>query len=94
MFTVLVTADVFNPDTEETFNGYVNPKWSMFELRSQPTDVESVTFDTKKEAEEYVESTIGTADSYDGEYWYAADSKMNLESGENWTYTAIIREEH
>jgi hypothetical protein len=93
MFTVLITADVYNPDTEETFNGYVSPKWSMFELRSEPTDVESVTFDSKHEAEEFVESTIGTYDSYDGEIWYAADSKMNLETGEDWTYTAIIREE-
>jgi hypothetical protein len=93
MFTVLITADVLNPDTEETFNGYVSPKWSMYELRSEPTDVESVTFDTKAEAEAYVESTIGVADSYDGEYWYAADSKMNLESGESWTYQAVIREE-
>ncbi len=91
MFTVLFTADVLNPDTEETFNGYVNPEYSMTQLFTEPTDVVSVTFDTRAEAEAYVEETIGAADSYDGEDWYAADSHM--ESGEDWSYHAAIREE-
>ena len=93
MFTVTFTATVVNPDSEEEFHGYVNPKWSMHQLYTEPTDVESFAFDSRKEAEEFVESTIGVADNYDGEDWYAADSTMNLETGEDWSYHARISEE-
>lgn len=92
MFKVRFTATVNNPDTEETFNGWVDPKWSMTQLRSESTDVTTFEFDTRKEAEEFIEQTIGSADNYDGEDWYAADSHMDYQSGEDWSYAAHIEE--
>lgn len=92
MIKVTFTATVFNPDTEETFNGWVDPKWNQFELRSEKEDVRTFEFDELHEALQFVESEIGAADSFDGHYYYAADSRMNLESGEDWSYCAVIEQ--
>lgn len=92
MFKVKFSATVYNPDTEENFNGWVDPSYSMWTLFNVEDTPKVYEFDTKAEAEEFVESTIGSADNYDGEDWYAADSKMNLESGEDWSYAAHITE--
>lgn len=92
MFKVQFTASVFNQDTEEEFHGWVDPKWSMTQLRTASTDVETFEFDTRAEAEEFIERTIGAADNFDGEDWYAADAHMDLQSGESWSYHARIEE--
>lgn len=89
---VRFTATVFNPDTEETFNGWVDPQWSMWELRSTADDVRAFTFDDDVEAREFVRSEIGDFDSFDGVSWYAADSKMNNDTGEDWSYAAHFTE--
>lgn len=88
---VKFTASVNNPDTEEEFHGYVDPQYSMWTLFEDEPERRFV-FDTKAEAEEFVDSTIGSADHFDGEDWYAADAKMNLESGEDWSYHARFYE--
>lgn len=93
MIKVQFTATVFNPDTEETFNGWVDPQWNRFELRSEPTDVKVYEFETLAEAEDFIESEIGVADSYNGDLWSAADSVTNTITGEEWSYTAAITEE-
>lgn len=95
MIKVQFTATVFNPDTEETFNGWVDPQWNRFELRSEPTDVRTFEFDTRAEAEEFVESTIGVTGKggYNGDTWYAEDSVFESMTGENWSYAAHITEE-
>jgi hypothetical protein len=90
MVTVSFTATVYNPDTEEVFNGWVDINWNRFELRTEQTDVRVHQFDTLAEAEEFVESEIGPADSYENGHWYAADSVMNNESGEDWSYCAYF----
>lgn len=92
MIKVTFTATVYNPDTEETFNGWVDMKWNRFELRSEKEDVRTFEFDELHEALEFIESEIGAADSFDGHYYYAADSRMNLESGEDWSYCAVIEQ--
>lgn len=92
MFKVKFTATVFNPDTEETFNGWVDPNWAIMELRSEPTDVATFSFDTFDEAIEFIDKTIGsTTDNGDGTF-YAEDARTNLESGEDWSYAAHITE--
>jgi hypothetical protein len=91
MLKVLFTASVYNLDTEESFHGWVDPQWSMFQLRSEDTDVRAFEVETEAEALELIESYIGAADSFDGETYYAADSRMNNETGENWSYAAHIR---
>lgn len=90
MIKVQFTATVFNPDTEETFNGWVDPQWNRFELRSEPTDVKVYEFETRAEAEEFVESTIGVAGAsgYDGVTWTAEDSVFEPMTGEDWSYAA------
>lgn len=92
MFSVQFTADVFNPDTEEEFHGWLDPQWSKTQLFELDTDVKTYEFDTREEAEEFIESEIGVADSFDGEDWYSADAHMDLESGGNWSYHARITE--
>ena len=87
---VVFTASVYNPDTEEEFHGYVSPKWSMFELRSEESDVEVFEVETEDEALKLIEEHIGAADNFDGEDYYAADSRFNDETGEDWSYHARI----
>lgn len=95
-FSVQFTADVV---TEESANvgdfarsGWIDPQFSKTVLFEAGGDVPSFKFDTREEAEEFIESHIGTADSFDGEDWYASDSHTDLESGENWSYHARIEE--
>lgn len=90
MFKVNFTATVVNPDTEENFNGWVDPSYSMWTLFSdQP---EAKEFDTLAEAEEYIDSEIGVVETPERGIYYAQDSKMNLESGEDWSYAAVVNE--
>lgn len=93
MIKVQFTATVFNPDTEETFNGWVDPQWSQFELRSEATDVATFEFETRLDAENFIESQIGVNDSYDMDTWVAADSVREPMTGEDWVYTAHITED-
>jgi len=92
MFTVKFTATVFNPDTEETFNGWVDIRWNRFELRSLPGDVTTHTFDTRAEALHFIDSEIGSVGDEQRGTFYAEDSRMNLESGEDWSYAAHLEE--
>lgn len=92
MFAVRFTATVNNPDTEETFNGWVDPEWSMFELRTDKEDVRATECATHELAVEFIEETIGSVQTDDRESYYAEDSRMNLESGEDWSYAAHIEE--
>ena len=90
MIKVQYTATVFNPDTEETFNGWVNPSWSMFTLWTLAEDVPTFEFETIAEAIEAIEGTIGAyRDNGDGTF-YAEDSRFHMESGEDWSYAAHI----
>jgi hypothetical protein len=94
MFTVQFTATVFNPDTEDNFNGWVDPAWNRYELRELADDVRTWTFDTLEEAEAFIEETIGSTrqDSEPKRYYYAEDSDFNRETGEDWSYCAVIEE--
>lgn len=85
MFRVRFTATVHNFDTEEEFNGWVDPAWNRYELHSERDDVRSYEFDTLEEAEKYIEDTIGSFEHDGGsENYYAEDVDQNLESGESW----------
>lgn len=91
MFKVNFTATVVNPDTEDNFNGWVDPSYSMFLLfEDAPTPKE---FDTLKESEEYIDSEIGSVEAPERGIYYAQDSKMNYESGESWSYAAVVHED-
>ncbi len=92
-FEVNFTASVQNPDTEEEFHGFISPEWSKTQLFSEATDVKTFEFETREDAEKFIEETIGEADNFDGEDWYAADSHFDLESGEDWSYHARITEQ-
>jgi hypothetical protein len=92
MIKVKFTADVYNPDTEETFNGYVDPTRDMFQLRSDLYDVPVFEFDFMADAMEFVEDAIGIiGNSADGSF-YAQDARLNAESGEYWNYAAHVSE--
>ena len=95
MFKVKFTATVVNPDTEETFNGWVDMVYSR---RTLFTHEDSVTrthdFDTLPEAVEFIESEIGATEHDPGsDTWYAADGDMEPVSGETWLYAAHVTED-
>lgn len=87
---VRYTATVLNPDTEETFNGWVDPR--RYELRSAATDVRTFEYDSMQEALGAIESEIGVADHFDGTSYYAADEKREAASGEIWMFAAHVTE--
>lgn len=89
---VRYTASVVNFDTSETFTGWVDPSWNRWELRSAAEDVKTYEYEDVTEALAAIESEIGAADNWDGESYYAADSAINLESGEHWLYAAHVTE--
>lgn len=93
---VQFTADVGTEESAEhgdaAFRGWVDPTWSKTELRELPTDVKTFTFTTQAEAEAFVDSEIGSADSFDGEHWYAADPHVDNDNGETWNYCAHFTE--
>lgn len=96
MFRVRFTATVKNFDTEEEFNGWVDPNWNRFELRTEREDVRFEDFDTREEAEKHIEGTIGAIDlSGDEETfgnYYGADAETNDETGEVWYRAGHIEE--
>lgn len=90
MVKVTFTASVHNFDTEDEFHGFIDPKWSMWELYTEANDVRTYEFDTESEATAFIESEIGSADNFDGIDWYAADPQMNYDTGESWSYHARL----
>lgn len=91
-FGLQFTATVFNPDTEETFTGWVDMDWNRFELRSDASDVRMLKFEDRATAVRFIESEVGAIrDNGDGTF-YAEDSRMNLETGEDWSYAGHITE--
>lgn len=95
-FEVAFTADVV---TEESASegmadrsGWVDIAWSRREVYENKEDVRVHLFDTREEAEAFIESEIGSADSYDGEHWYAADPSQDFRTGEDWNYCGHITE--
>lgn len=89
MYKVQFTATVVNPDTEETFNGWVDMEWNRWELRSESTDVRSHEFDTRDEAVEFIKSKLGDVRE-ERNTFYAEDTELHLESGETWGRAAHI----
>jgi hypothetical protein len=93
MFKVTYSATVFNPDTEDTFNGWVDMDWNRFELRTEEEDVRSKEFDTYEEAVQSIEDTIGSLQNDGGSSaYYGEDSVFNNESGEDWHYCGHVEE--
>ncbi len=95
-FEVAFTADVVdeesaaNGDARE--RGWIDPRWSMTQVYENREDVTVETFDTREEAEAYIEETIGNYDSFDGETWYAQDPHEDYKTGDTWSYAGHITE--
>lgn len=94
MVKVQFTARVVNPDTEEEFNGWVDPKWNQYVLRSESTDVTAWEFETLSEAVAFIEAHIGMTEHESGsDTWYSADEDFHMESGESWHRAAHITQD-
>ena len=95
MIKIQITATVFNPDTEETFSGWVDTS-RPFELRTEHTDVPVYEFETADEASEFIEDFIGARepaqDRGDYRIIYASETEQNIESGEHWHYAAMVED--
>ncbi len=96
MFKVRFNATVINRDTEEEFHGWVSPEWNQYSLYTEREDVKVTEFDTREEAEKFIEDTIGTYETDSGErvtgHYYAADADTNNETGEDWYRCGVIEE--
>lgn len=90
MVTVKFTADVFDPSSEDTFNGWVDPDYSMWTLFESADTPKEYTFDTEAEALEFIDATIGSVTPGDRGSYYSEDARVNYETGESWTYGAHI----
>ena len=90
MIKVQYTATVYNPDTEETLHGWVDPQYSMWTLFTLAEDVRTFEYETEAEAFEAIESEIGLFETGDRQTFYALDARKNNESGEDWLYAAHI----
>lgn len=72
--------------------GWVNPSWSRTTLYAEQDKVPYTGFDTREEAEAFIESTIGSYTTDDGENYYADDSDLDKETGDYWKYAAHVEE--
>ena len=70
--------------------GWVNPSWSRKRLYAKRENVAYTAFDTREEAEEHIESILGSYTSDDRENYYAEDADQDLETGDYWKYAAHI----
>lgn len=91
MFKIQFTATVTNPDTDEEFNGWVDMS-RPFELREANTDVPVHEFYKREEALKFIRYNIGTIGHEQRGTFYADDTQVNDETGENWNYAAHIEE--
>lgn len=95
-FEVSFTADVTTPESASAGmadrSGWVDIEFSRRQVFENKEDVRVHLFDTLEAAEEFIESEIGSADSYDGEHWYAADVKDDYQTGEQWSYCGHVKE--
>jgi hypothetical protein len=92
MFSVKFSATVYDSSSEESFNGWIDPNysmWTLFEVEDTPKEF---TFDTEVEALEFIDSTIGSVEPSERGTYYAQDARMNLETGEDWSYAAHVTE--
>lgn len=95
MFKVTFTADRL---TEESIdlgaseeNGYVNLDWNRFEfVAEEDEDTPAGEFETREEAEKFIEESIGYTEA-SGDSYYAADGAYDNE-GNQWRYAGHIDE--
>ncbi len=92
MRKVYITATVVNPDTEEEFHGWVDLNWSRFLIFENMEDVRFHELDDDEDAQQVVESLIGSYETSERGTWYAQDSVMNPETGETWSYAAHVED--
>ena len=93
MVKVQFTATVVNPDTEEEFNGWVNPQ-NRYELRTLAEDVPTFEFETLPEAVAFIEGEIGMTENEAGsDIWYSGDEDFHMESVESWHRAAHITQD-
>jgi hypothetical protein len=77
-------------DAEE--RGWVDLHWNRKQFHENKEDVRTFEFDSLAEAEEFIESEIGSYDSYDGGTWYAADPDIDYVTGASYSYAAHVTE--
>lgn len=77
---------------EPAERGWVNPSWSRKRLYPNKSDSRAQGFDTREDAEAFIESVLGAYTSDFGENYYAEDADQDKETGDYWKYAAHIEE--
>lgn len=93
MFKVTFTADRY---TEESIaeglsveGGYINVDWNKYSIMADDDEF-SKEFDTREEAEQYIEDNIGSTEQ-SGDSYYAQDADTD-NNGETWMFAGHIEE--
>lgn len=92
VFTGDVTDEVHASEGATRANGWVCPEWSMTALFEEKEEVATYDFDTREEAEAFIEDTIGATETSDGEAFYSTDSNMDMTTGDYWSYCGHVSE--
>lgn len=89
---IFITATAVDPDTGETFTGWIDPTWSMYQLHVDKEDVAPLEFDPEFDdsIDALIEETIGAIDSVEGQTYYGADSAQETSTGFYWAYCAHV----
>lgn len=94
MYKVQFNAQAIDEDGHAT-SGWVD-KSRPFELRDEPTDVAEYEFETYEEAHAAVLRFIGEFSEVDRDSYiicYGEDTEDNYETGETFSYSAVIESE-
>lgn len=90
VFTGDVTDEVHAAMGATRANGWVCPEWSMTALFADKEEVATYDFDTREEAEAFIEETIGATETSDGEAFYSLDTKTD--DRDYWSYCGHVSE--
>lgn len=95
MFEVRFTADRITEESASeglaAENGFIVPNWSMRKIVAD-SEVVPETFETRKDAVEHIERTIGAVYADGGDRFYSEDEDLDFATGDRWMYAGHITE--
>lgn len=91
VFTGDVTDEVHAAMGATRENGWVCPEWSMTALFEEKEEVATYDFETREEAEAFIEDTIGSVDG-SGDSFYSNDCHQDMTTGDYWSYCGHVSE--
>lgn len=92
MRKVYITADIYNPVTEEESHGWIDWNWSRTQLHENKEDVRTLELEDDENVWKFIENLIGEIDLQSRSTYYAADSVTDYVTGLSYTYAAHVEQ--